>query len=270
MAWLLHLGLNNAALAALLAGPALFASRWLRRPALAHALWLLVLLKLVTPSFVPLRILPPPAEEATPVVLESRPVPVVPARHAVAQPKPKEPARPMNPFDMLPPEVKMVLPPLPEEPLAQDDSLVEEEDWLPPPATAEPEPTTAPSSPRVNAAFNPTNSLAAIWLAGSGVWLGLAFARVRRFRRLLWDAEAAPASLVEEVSRLAGRLGLRRPPAVFLIPGPIAPLIWAAGGRPRLYYPKGLLDRLTDRGRETLLVHELAHLKRGDHWVRWL
>jgi hypothetical protein len=47
---LLQIGFSNALAAAILAIPAALASRYLRhRPALVHALWLLVLLKLVTP-----------------------------------------------------------------------------------------------------------------------------------------------------------------------------------------------------------------------------
>src|SRR4051794_11540264 len=52
--------LGNLALAAALAVLAFAAGRWLKRPAVAHVLWLLVLVKLVTPPLftVPLRILP--------------------------------------------------------------------------------------------------------------------------------------------------------------------------------------------------------------------
>src|SRR6478752_1415826 len=49
MSTLLAIGLANALAAAVLALPAVLISRSRRRPALAHALWLLVLLKLVTP-----------------------------------------------------------------------------------------------------------------------------------------------------------------------------------------------------------------------------
>jgi hypothetical protein len=34
--------------------------------------------------------------------------------------------------------------------------------------------------------------------------------------------------------------------------------------------PAGLLDRLDEEQRQALLVHELAHWRRRDHWVRWL
>ncbi len=50
---LLHAGLINAAWASALALIAAVGARiWRRRPAVAHALWLLVLIKLVTPSLV--------------------------------------------------------------------------------------------------------------------------------------------------------------------------------------------------------------------------
>jgi hypothetical protein len=37
-----------------------------------------------------------------------------------------------------------------------------------------------------------------------------------------------------------------------------------------LLLPAGLWQRLTDKQQETLLIHELAHLRRRDHWVRRL
>src|SRR5205823_7388359 len=63
--------LANAVLALLLALPA-YASRWLRRPAVTHALWLLVLLRLIVPPMwhVPIPVyagMAAPAQ-ATPIV----------------------------------------------------------------------------------------------------------------------------------------------------------------------------------------------------------
>src|SRR6516165_5417908 len=60
MGTVLEVGLSNAVLAGLLALVAAVVSRVARRPALAHSLWLLVLLKLVTPPLlrVPLPWLP--------------------------------------------------------------------------------------------------------------------------------------------------------------------------------------------------------------------
>ena len=47
-------------------------------------------------------------------------------------------------------------------------------------------------------------------------------------------------------------------------------MVWMVGGRARLLLPAGLLGRLGEEQRATLLLHELAHLRRGDVWVRWL
>jgi predicted metal-dependent hydrolase len=47
-------------------------------------------------------------------------------------------------------------------------------------------------------------------------------------------------------------------------------MLWAIGGPPRLLVPVELLKVLSDAQLETLLVHELAHLRRRDHWVRVL
>src|SRR5262249_46062492 len=64
---LLRTGLTNALLAGLLAVLA-FAASWLlrRRPAVVHALWLLVLVKLVTPPLVGLPIWPAPTPAPQP------------------------------------------------------------------------------------------------------------------------------------------------------------------------------------------------------------
>src|SRR5687768_2553823 len=57
MVMLLSMALTNAVLAALLAVLAWIVSQaFPRRPALAHGLWLLVLLKLITPPLVPLSV----------------------------------------------------------------------------------------------------------------------------------------------------------------------------------------------------------------------
>ena len=57
---------------------------------------------------------------------------------------------------------------------------------------------------------------------------------------------------------------------MYLVPGRVPPLIWAIGGRPRLLVPSELWKATEDDERMTLVLHELAHLKRRDHWVRWL
>jgi hypothetical protein len=45
-------------------------------------------------------------------------------------------------------------------------------------------------------------------------------------------------------------------------------MFWSLAGRPVLLLPVGLWERLTAEQRDSLLLHELAHVRRRDHWVR--
>ncbi len=112
--------------------------------------------------------------------------------------------------------------------------------------------------------------LGLLWLTGCVVWFAVMGRRIVRFHRLLRYALPAPTALQERAAVLARRLGLSRCPSVWLVPGALPPLLWAVGGRPRLFFPRALLRQLGAESRDALLVHELAHLCRRDHWVRVL
>ncbi len=281
MSTVIEVGLANAVVALVLALLALLAGRLSRRPALAHMLWVLVLVKLVTPPL--FRVALPwwrAAEEA--------PEPVA---AAVERPAPREvvtlppaptpvPAPTMPPFARLEDLVSAkAAPPMQEavpmrqdvaaaavppvvEPVAAPPAVVEQPRPEPEPVRAEPVP--------IDRWAGVVELAAVVWLGGAVLWLVLLLARVLRFQRLLRHAKLAPAELQDEAERIADRLGLGRCPQVWLIPGPIPPLLWAVGGRARLFFPQTLLPRLADPERATLLAHELAHLARRDHWVRVL
>jgi hypothetical protein len=72
------------------------------------------------------------------------------------------------------------------------------------------------------------------------------------------------------VRKLAEKIGLRRSPRVVLVSAPISPLLWALGPQACLWLPSVLWEQLTADQQRALLVHELAHLRRRDHWVRRL
>jgi beta-lactamase regulating signal transducer with metallopeptidase domain len=240
METLLHVGLSNAVAALVLAVLALSVGLCCRRrPALVHGLWLLVLLKLVTPPLFRVSIpWPRTADPSTPVVQPLETVPVVVDETPV------------------PPPVEDELPPLP----------VDEE-------TAPAEPVKAPDDAPKEAPAAPwdwTGWALAIWLTGSIGWFALAATRLLCFRRLLQHATPADADLSGRVKRLSQRLGLGEGPPVWLVPGRLPPMVWWAGGTPRLLLPADLTSRVDERQLETLLLHELAHLRRRDHWVRWL
>jgi len=55
-----------------------------------------------------------------------------------------------------------------------------------------------------------------------------------------------------------------------MLPVRLSPLVWSMGGRARVIVPAALFARLDCDAQETILAHELAHVRRGDHWVRLL
>ncbi|HEY1859809.1 MAG TPA: M56 family metallopeptidase, partial [Gemmataceae bacterium] len=259
MRTLLEMGLSNAALAAILALPVAAISRLCRRPALTHSLWLLVLLKLVTPPLVPL-----PSDW-----LPSWQPSLLPGEAVAAASEPS----PRNNDD---------------EAFATVIDFGPGEDTLPSRfSTTNPlaeellgAPVDSTSGAQVDADLDPnkqeTKSIAwrelllVLWPAGSLLWFAWAVLHIRRFRRLLRHAKPGSAPLRDEVENLARRMGLRRCPTIWLVPGAVSPMVWTVGGRPRLLFPAKLLERLDREQRATLLTHELAHVRRRDHWVRAL
>ena len=92
--------------------------------------------------------------------------------------------------------------------------------------------------------------------------------RIIRFQILLREARAGSDEIQDWVDELAANLGIHQPPRVWWIDGKLSPMLWAVFGAPRLIIPLELWKGLDQRQRGTLLVHELAHLRRGDHRVR--
>lgn len=235
MPTLLETVVSNSLAATLLAVLAWAASRW-RRPALAHGLWLLVLIKLVTPPLIPVNI----AAGNWNSKLETI--------------QPKDEKAEHIPLEALSAEEIAMLLRLSEE-AAKSESLSA-------PAPAKP---VEPVSPE-----DWHRGLRPIWIGGSLLWLGFTCYSVLRFQGLLRSSRLAPDWLQNEARHLASRLGLTRCPQVWIVPGAVSPMIWSVGGAPRLLFPSGLLNRLGAHQREALFLHELAHVRRRDHWVRLL
>ena len=94
--------------------------------------------------------------------------------------------------------------------------------------------------------------------------------RILSFRRLLRSSEAPSSAVLGMAEGIAKRLGLRRVPEIRMMPVCVSPLVWSLGGRPRVFLPAALFERLDGAAREAILAHELAHVRRKDHWVRLL
>jgi TonB family protein len=118
--------------------------------------------------------------------------------------------------------------------------------------------------------LDPLAVIGGLWAAGAMVVLGFALAQSIHLRQILAASNAAPDGLGSRVADLAGRLGLRRAPPTVVVDDRVPPMLWAFLGSVRLILPSELLTRLEPAQTDTLLAHELAHLKRRDHWVRHL
>jgi beta-lactamase regulating signal transducer with metallopeptidase domain len=239
---LLELALSNAIVALAPAALAVLVSLCCRRPALVHALWLLVLLKLVTP----------------PLVRVSLPWPAEPAAAAPAEPA-DEPA----------PAAVVALDP-PDEGEEEEDEppgvlhLADEREVL-----VEAAPAPAEEQEPARASLPWAEGLGTAWLLGSACWFALAVRRARSFSRALVYATRAPPELASRVAELARLVGLSRPPRTLLVPGRVTPMVWGAF-QPVLLVPAGLLGQIGGDAMDTLILHELAHVRRRDPWVRAL
>jgi bla regulator protein BlaR1 len=239
---LLQIALSNAVTATALAIVAALAGYFLRRPPLTRALWVLVLLKLLTPPLWHVHV--PKVGIATGAHAGATALPVARETQEIRLPADDSPVDPQ------------ILSALPASESADVPSVV-------PPRAARPTMwrQAVHSWPWV---------VAIVWLVGTAVHLVLLAISIVRIRQLARCAGPADERTRHRTRQLAGRLGLRRCPNVLFVQGPLSPMLCAIGVWPRLLLPRELWDRLDERQRDTVLTHELAHLRRRDHWVRTL
>ena len=222
-------------------------------PAVRHALWLVVLIKLMMPPLVhwpwsrQLGILAPPRVAGASV--EARP-------EAASSPTPRE----------APPSDELANFPGPAEPTVlaaflPDDEGEREADAFDAPDVARPE------VPPISWATWPTPGrwLFSAWLAGSALVGVVQVGRIVRFRGRLRHASDAPKWLVGEAEAIGERLSVKVPP-IKVVDRLATPVLWCLG-RPVLLVPRGLLKTLEAGRWRGILAHELAHLRRGDPWV---
>lgn len=113
-------------------------------------------------------------------------------------------------------------------------------------------------------------SMLALWIGGSLVVLALTVVRLRGFKRILQQARPVLPEMTARIDALATAVGCSRRPLALTTDATISPLVWSTIGQPRLVLPVQLMAKLTDGQIDTILAHELAHLKRGDDRIRWI
>jgi HEAT repeat protein len=63
-------------------------------------------------------------------------------------------------------------------------------------------------------------------------------------------------------------MGMKRVPQTLVVPGIVSPMVFSLG-RTLVVLPACVVQGLSAPQRRAIVMHELAHLRRGDHWVRW-
>ena len=118
---------------------------------------------------------------------------------------------------------------------------------------------------------DPAAALGVVWVVGSAIVLIGSVVRIRRFDRLLaCTSTPAPPMVVAIATDLARTLGLRSVPAIDLSSARVSPMTWWTGRRVRIVIPSALATGIDPEQLRFVLAHELAHVRRRDHLVRWL
>lgn len=94
--------------------------------------------------------------------------------------------------------------------------------------------------------------------------------RIVHFQNLLRSGRTPSSTLLDMAEETSKQLGLKRIPEIRLLPVCVSPLVWSLGGRPRVFLPSALFEQLDGAAQRAILAHELAHVRRGDHWIRLL
>jgi len=109
-----------------------------------------------------------------------------------------------------------------------------------------------------------------LWFVGAGILAVLSIVRTSRVRKIIQGGTPTPWSLSTRIEKLSAGMGIRNPPATTIVDAIVPPMLWGPLGALRLVLPSRLLEQLNDSEQDTLIAHELAHVRRRDHLVRHL
>lgn len=111
-----------------------------------------------------------------------------------------------------------------------------------------------------------------IWMLGMALLAALLLLRMTKLRR--WHREQEEKKTIPPwfhalMVQVARRIDLDRLPAIVFSEDAVTPAVYGAF-RPVLLLPADYTDKLSREDAEHVLLHELAHLKRGDLWLHGL
>jgi len=107
-----------------------------------------------------------------------------------------------------------------------------------------------------------------MWLLGIGLFLGLLITKMRQLGN--WHRQQASRTIPQWFHELlvetSQKIDLQKLPAIVFSAQAVTPAVYGMF-RPVLLLPAGYFDNLSRDEAEHVLLHELAHLKRGDLWL---
>jgi beta-lactamase regulating signal transducer with metallopeptidase domain len=228
---------SNTVVAALLAVAVFVLTKFWRSPHLAHALWLLVLIKLITPPIVDLPIRTPfmANDDASP---QNEAITTVDGRTPILARATDRSSTPSQPTRSLSPTIDDTAG-FPHEPTVWHRLLTAWHLWL-----------------------------LAAWVAGAVVFVGTSLRRHSQLRSLLAASQDPDDTLVRDAASLARRIGLVECPPLRMTAYHVCPFVNPGLRGPTIVLPSLLIAELNRDQVNSILAHELAHIRRRDHWVR--
>ena len=265
----------NTLLAAPLALLAWSIGRSRRYPSLAHLAWVLVMVRLAMPPIAALPwlsiSLPLPRPAASPAdgthEPDARMVPTEPRDASVCAPSPRVEftSGPDQPDRSSPRPHAGAEPPKE----ATQHGVDGKPDSAPSPVPQRPAAEVVQTRPASDPPIDPWVLAGALWLVGTVLIVAISLSRVARFRRgVLAHCLPATPELICISRSVADELGLRRRFGVLTTRADAVPFVWSGFSGPVIVIPTTLLADAPNL--RLILMHELAHIRRRDHLVRWL
>ncbi|MEN6425080.1 MAG: M56 family metallopeptidase [Phycisphaerales bacterium] len=142
-----------------------------------------------------------------------------------------------------------------------------------PPTPAMPSEAEPPAAPETHTSVRPAvvslNWQGLTLLAWLAIVIALTLLLVQRaffVQGLVAQAEEGNRGLLEELDDCRQRLGLRRRIGLRLSPNATSPAVCGLL-HPTILVPQTLAPKLRSHDRQAVLLHELAHVRRGDLWI---
>lgn len=125
--------------------------------------------------------------------------------------------------------------------------------------------TTAPKE-----AFNIWPVLTLVWISGAVLWLAYQLLKQNRFvTRMKENSAVISHDFTDAIEASKRAVGLRRLPDIRLSENVSGPMVTGVRS-PMILLPADFEKRFSEDQRRFALIHEMAHIKRGDLWVAFI